>query len=309
VTGTCIRAALGVAMVTAVALAPAAATDAPPGLADARAAVARGDAAGLLRATMDRYRAMRSFVATGESVKTVGSGADSASQRFDLRVARDGRYRITWAHADGPAEHAIWNDGQGGFSYASLGKVYTPDGEPRRAFAVAAGISSGLTRGVPPLVAGGESWFEGIEQPALGGVEAVEGEPCWIVSGATRETAERTLWISTERLVVRRHRWSAKRPPEHAAERQREEEMMMEGMKRQAAPGAQAQVDLLADLAIVASKYRNLLGGTSVETYRDVRVDDPLDAAAFVFELPPGAALKRSLSEDLFRTDDDAGHP
>jgi hypothetical protein len=306
------RAALAMALAlgspVGVGVAGAASTPLPAQVAAVRDAAARKDAGTILRVTLEYLRSLDSFSADGESV-----GSPGTTHRFSMRLGRPGLYRITWAtrvpagRAGEPAVvpdddigDAVWNPGDGPYVYSSFRNAYVKAQDDPSVLSVEAGVSNGLTRGIPRVFLRLESWFADLASPTLDGIEDVEGESCWVISGPTRDTERRTLWISRDRLVIRRHRWSYTPPPEHADDQTAAMESAFERMKDGATTQEEgAQIAFMADLSRIGTKYRDILKGDRTETYRNISVNRPFDRSDFVVDVPEGTVLKASFDEFL----------
>lgn len=280
----------------------AAAADVPPApVAAARDAAARRDAATILRLTLDYLGSLQSLHADGESV-----GSPGTRTRFSMRLARPDLYRLTWTHGEGgDGQHAVWNAGDGSYEYSSFRKAYVRVEDSQSALARTAGVSEGLTRGIPLAFLRRESWFATLRNPTLDGSEDVEGEPCWVISGPTRETERRTLWISQHRLVIRQHRWSYTLPHEQAEELGRATDAALERMKDLGITEKQkAEIGLMAELGKIGARY-GVREGHRTELYRNIRTSEAFDHADFVVDVPEGTTLKSSFEEFLLPRESD----
>jgi hypothetical protein len=276
---------------------PSAATEARP----EDAAKARA----LLDRVVARYRGLTSYVADGEIVRRGGPHDTDVLERaeFSLALARPDRYRIVWwsegrPRADG-ASGAVWNAGEGAYQYGRQHAAYTRHRGDESAFAIAAGVSNGLTRGLPPLFFEEDGWLTELRDPVIEGTEVVDGETCQVVSGSSRASAKHTLWIGPD-LLVRRHRRLTRQLPEDARERAQWLEHSADEMKRSATPDAKPWVEMMADFQKLAGTLPIASEGDTTESYRNVRVDVPVDRADVVFDVPAGTPLKASLTADLF---------
>jgi hypothetical protein len=259
----------------------------------------------LLDRVLARYAALRSYAAEGETAHRITtSSPETLSTTFSLTLARPDRYRVVWwagRHADGAAaEGAVWNAGDGQYQYGRLHGAYVRHRDTSSAFAVAAGVSRGLTRGMPALFfRSSGDWFTEIRDPVFEGKEAVDGTQCDVVSGWSRASAKHTLWIDSD-LLIRRHRRLHELRPEDARNRQESEDYAFEKMKREATPEMKPMIEMMAAMQ-KARGTSGLLGGETTDTYRSIRVDGDVAAADVTFDVPPGTPLKASLTEGMFR--------
>jgi len=268
------------------------------------------DANAILAKVVARYRDLQAIAAEGSLVERVGTGGGEGTlrQTFTLAMRHPDRYRLTWSGTcstsfDGGASRAVcppggalWNAGDGPYQYN--GSAYARQRDDFLALAGAVGASGGATSGLPSFFRTGDRWIVELVNPVLEGLESIEGEDCWVISGSSRTSARRVLWISRERSLIVQHRWSQEPPPEHAAEMQREEEWALERMKDTARPEAREQIGLVADMQKVAAKHRGMFSGDTTLTYRNIRVDSAVSASELVFTVPDGTPLKASLLED-----------
>ena len=269
------------------------------------------DARALLQRVLARYRALRSFSADGEIVSRHRVFGNEVTQRqgFSLRLGRPNLYRITWSDARRPAgpgdptggaadrapDGALWNAGEGAFLYERMHATYAKAGDDRSALGVAAGVSAGLTRGVPPLFLQSEGRFTELTDPALEGTQAVQGEDCYVISASSREWAKHTLWISRERLLILQHRHVNRRP----AARRQGEEAAFDELERRASPEAETAVGMAAAMEKAMAASEQAAPGDTTEVYRNIRVDEPSAPSEFAFKVPDGAVLKESLLEGI----------
>jgi len=266
---------------------------------------ARGRA--LLDRVVARYRALRSYASDGEIVRRVGPLETDVTDtsEFALTFVRPDRYRIVWWRgrregSDG-AEGAVWDAGEGPFAYGRSHGAYTRHRDSQSAFAIAAGVSKGITRGLPALFFQGDGWLIELDDPVLEGTDIVDGEPCGVISGASRGSAKHTLWIGRD-LLVRRHRRLHQKRPDDARDERQSLEYAAEEMKRTATPEAKAMVDMMADMQKLAVALPMTSPGDTTETYRNIRVDVSVERSDVAFDVPPGTPLKASLTEGMFRT-------
>jgi hypothetical protein len=290
------RGTVAIALVGAAAAASAAVVTATPPQAlldTARRAAAQGDAAGVLRATLDHLRSLQSLSTDGESVAAAGG-----TTHFSLRLGRPNLYRVTWTGTatGGQVDRAVWNSGEGPHVYSAARNAYVREKVDSSVFAVQAGVSNGLTRGLPPLFFGLESSFE-LANATLKGSESVDGDTCWVISGSD-QIARRTLWISQRDLVVRRHRWSYAPTPEAAAQLKAGARFALDSIKERAkTPQQRAEIDFMKDMNRIGLEYHDVVPTERTETYRDIRTNHPLDHSAFVFDVPGDATLEASMEE------------
>jgi hypothetical protein len=262
----------------------------------------------LLDLVVARYKALRTYVSDGEIVRRFGPlGSDAmGTTAFSLTFARPDRYRIVWWQGrrteDDASEGAVWDAGEGPFEYGRPHRAYARLRDARSAFAIAAGVSQGLTRGLPPLFFHGDGWFAELRDPAFEGTEVVDDEPCDVVSGWSRSSAKHTLWIGRD-LLIRRHRFLHQQRPEDERDQRALEGQVFQDMQRTATPEAKPMVDMMVEMRKVVGKLPSVARGDTTETYRNIRVDGVIERSDVVFEVPPDIPLKASLTEGLFRTE------
>jgi hypothetical protein len=154
-------------------------------------AARRGDAGGIVEAARAAHRAMSSFEAEGETMvqMTIYGREQSFASRFSIRFARPNRYRISWTSTEGPAgaqRGAVWNAGEGAYTYFSPPGTYASASSDEIALATAAGISQGLTADAWALFFEGKGVLADLQAPTVDGTEEIEGERCWKISGSSR---------------------------------------------------------------------------------------------------------------------------
>jgi hypothetical protein len=267
------------------------------------------EASAILAKVAARYRDLRAFAAEGSLVARTGIAGDDGTLRrtFTLAMQRPGRYRLTWsrdcvtsvdggvAHTACPPGGALWNDGSGPYEYN--GSAYAKQASDHLALAGAVGASGGATTGLPGLFLTGDRWIVDVINPVLEGVEMVDSDECYVISGSSHTSAQRTLWISRDRSLIIQRRDSYAGPRGNVAERQLTEESVLEHMKPAARPEAREEVGFFLDMEKARAKHRDALPGDTTVTYRNIRVDDAVPASELVFAVPEGTPLKVSLSD------------
>ena len=150
-------------------------------LREATGAGQRGDAAAILRDVRLRYRRLRSFSATGETVVLVkGLGQEVATPTtFTMLLARPNRYRISWmqtAQAQGAPvlSGAAWRTAEGPHAYRSAPPGYAVERNDGTALGLG-GVPSTGDAGIPSLFFKGKGGIADIRTPTLEGSEPVEG--------------------------------------------------------------------------------------------------------------------------------------
>jgi hypothetical protein len=257
----------------------------------------------LLEQVRARYRRLSSLRADGEIVERYGPMRDSAGVRshFAVILARPGRYRIAWGagRTNDRMDGAVWNAGDGAWEYSHAIDAFAPEATDRSALATTAGVSKGLTQGVPSLFLHDEGWLTTMHEPTLQGTEAIDGELCDVVSDASGADETLTLWISRD-LLIRRHRHETSATPAEAAKQQMLVEVATGQLKETATPEEKPLAELMGEVAKMMAKHPELAAGSTTVTYHDLRVDDPVGVADVTFEPPSDAMRKSSLTDGMF---------
>jgi hypothetical protein len=277
------------------------AAGAPPPARALRPAPPGEDAKAILARVVARYRDLHAFAAEGRFAHGDGHDDTSLRRTFTLAMQRSGRYRLTWSRdcqtsVEGGAAHTVcppgwvlWNRYDGA----------TYEKEPNDELALAGGVgaSGGAISGLPRFFQTGDRWIVDLIDPVLEGMETVDGNDCYVISGSSRSAVRRTLWISSDRSLIVQHRWSNAAPARDPARGDDLEEAALEQWKRDAPPEEKETVAFVADMQKVMAKHRDVTPGDMTATYRNIRVDDAVPASDVDFVVPAGTPLKAPVQE------------
>jgi hypothetical protein len=278
--------------------------DVPPRARALRPAPPEEDAKAILARVATRYRDLRALAAEGTLVDRAGRDEGSLRRTFTFAMRRPDRYRLTWsrdcqtsveggeAHTVCPAGGVLWSAGEGPYHYN--GETYTREPNDHLAFAGALGASGGATGGVPPLFQIEDRWVVDLIDPVLEGMETLDGNDCYVVSGSSYSAVHRTLWISRDRALIVQHRWSHAAPARQADAGRGMEEAALEQMKDDVPPEEREEFAFFADMQNAMAKHQDALPGDTTATYRNIRVDDAVLVSEVVFVVPEGTPLKAS---------------
>ena len=195
---------------------------------------------------------------------------------------------------------AVWSDGTQPYLYMELSKAYSKMSNDAMALASATGISSGAASTIPSLFlsAFGEPQsrlFDVLQGVRLTGIEPVEGEDCYVITGSSATSTKETFWISKSAYMIRKYAHSLESPKAMAAPPEPTDQQMEDAIKSmglKVTPERKAEMKKMNKEA--ADTLKTPLKGTSTEIYTKVGTPK-LTKEDFVFKVPPEAVLKESL--------------
>ncbi len=238
----------------------------------------------LLRQTQDTYDSLRSYSSAGEVTSTfspAGLEPQQFTHSFTMRLARPALYRIEWEQrsANFLMKGAAWSTGEGHFVIGP-GQA-RPDRvkDVSTALSMATGISGGAANTIPGTFFGlGHGPLKALSDAVLGHEEAIEGDPCYLVSGRVAKIGT-TLWISKTSKLLRQIRHDFEGPMEMPKIKDDDLRKSLESMNREATDEAVATMK--AQMESARKMMSQGMHGFSIEVHRDITVNPPLTPADF----------------------------
>lgn len=234
--------------------------------------------------TRAKYASLKSYSDDGETTASTSEKGAVVYERttsFRIKMARPAMYSVAWSQPSPVySRHgAAWSDGQHR-SLDSANRVLHPLNDDAT-LAAAGAVSSGATRTVPTLFLG--AFFNSLSpRLVLKGEEPLEGDDCYVLTSTLQGTVE-TVWISkTSKLLKRFARISEGRDPPVREVSEAEARRVLVDSGQEATRQA-----ILRTRDLLSKSVPSLVGKTftSVETHRNIRLDEPLTQADFQEEM------------------------
>jgi hypothetical protein len=211
---------------------------------------------------------------------------------LSVRLGRPGFYRVQWETHTGPAvmKGAAWSAGEG--DYVSIGgRKYCKMGNREAALAAAAGGSGGAAATLPGIFFDGRSSLVKVFKNATRGAdEAVEGEDCYVLKGDSMGMKV-SLWVAKGTFLMKQRQIVLAGKPAMADMSEADMDKALKQMGN-LTPEQRAQAKAtMKSMKPMLARAR----GTVTETYRDIKLNEPVSGADFNYELPAGALLSKSL--------------
>ena len=175
------------------------------------------DCAAILKLSRERYLRCESYEDTGV---VEGFGTSESRMEFNTRFVRGENLSIEWRRTGESEASRIWSDGTGtwssySFRHSLVQKVTNLTCE----LDATAGVSSGLTCVIPPLLFGVHSphcRLQNATSFSQGPTESVEGVSCYTMQAAVTEPTDIRIefWISQNDHSIRKITETVSRTPE-----------------------------------------------------------------------------------------------
>ena len=262
------------------------------------------DAQVVIRKTVARYTKMKTYVDHGTVVIDMETAHGPVHQKtdFSLKLKMPDRYLIAWStESDRPAQSeagALWNEGDQPYLYLGATNAYAKVGSDELAISLAVGASGGSAMTVPALFfpqANKLVSLARLKKPVIEKIEAVAGDPCYVVTGTGRSSSKQRFWISKAHGWLVQYQRVLDPPPEGLempALTDAQLEQSLRDMGREATP---ANVKKLRDVWQRSQEtlHNMKITGVSTETHLDISSPDLLDRD-FHFAPPDGSVLQTS---------------
>jgi len=254
-------------------------------------------------ADMDVYRAEGS---SKMNMEMEGMNMEMETTFFML-LQKPNRYRIEWQQG-GPAAFpggmqmsgAVWSDGTQPYLYMGMMNTYAKMNGDEVALGGATGISYGAAFTIPSLLleafAKQPDSFTRIRSASVDGVEAIDGDECYVVGGESTISKRETFWVSTSSWLIRKYERSLEPPPDGVEFPEMSDEDLeaaLRGMGREVNEENVAQFRAMTENAQRMMSDMGLRG-TMTEYHRHITHPD-VKPEDFVFTPPEGAERKDAL--------------
>lgn len=239
--------------------------------------------------SMAKYASLKSYSDEGEviwSTSEMGAVGSKITTTFRTTLARPAMYSVAWSMSAPRPFHAvkgaIWSDGQHR-SVDWVNRLSHPR-DDESAISYASFVSFGAARTIPTLFL--LSRFPIFsDDRSLRGEESIEGDDCYVLMSTALSTFAstwpgmvQTVWISKASKLIRRVSTVSETVNPPKVERSdADAREALDRMVQEATPEAiRKRLGLPDSVAFLDGKTF-----TSVETHRNIRIDEPLTEAYF----------------------------
>lgn len=158
------------------------------------------------------YKAMDTYKSHGVIIANIDADGMKMNieTSFSIILRKPNLYLITWTQKNMPMPGmdqpgAVWSDGTQPFLYTGIMNAYTKLANDEIALSSATGISGGAAFTIPSLFLTSfknQSPFSRLTDAKLEKVERIEGEDCYVISGASAISKKETFWISKSEYLI-----------------------------------------------------------------------------------------------------------
>jgi len=268
---------------------------------------ARPDPKDLLREVQAKYDSMQSYSSVGattgffdmsdaeclegvpasmaaraeiaEACREAVQKPQKSEHKFAIKLGRPQLYKVDWEQRIGTSlimKGSAWSSGSGNFvAVAGQPKPFQPESTPM-ALAMATGISGGAAGTVPSAFFGFDySPFKLLSEPVLAPDDVVDTDPCYVIKGDLGGQHV-TLWISKRSEILRQQRTDFAGRMEMPEFDDEAITATLKSMNKE--PTAEEITKMRTNLEAVRKMK---LGGFSIETHREIKIDLPFAHSDF----------------------------
>ena len=264
----------------------------------------------LIKQVLNTYQSLATYRVIGKSI-TEGTKFDRGGEiytmtmRFSLTLKKPNLYLITWEEDHPPyffnMKGAAWNAGSQPYLYEESLKGYMKVPTDIVALRTVANVSKGATYLIPELFFQfynpNNTRLEGLEEPRITGIEEVQGERCFVLTGGYDDLAV-TYWISVERYLIRQYLQvqdlgKGTEPIEKMTDKEAEKSLRALGVEPTEVRKREEK-DAFELISKIKNKHHTRIVATHY--FSDISLPS-LTAEDFVFAVPEGIPLKENIYE------------
>lgn len=145
-----------------------------------------------------------------------------------------------------------------------------------------------------PVFAEQVSPFFRLKDPKVDGIEQVEGEDCYVISGASMISRKETFWISTSRYLILKYYRSLEPPEEGIIMPEMTDQQVEEAVGFMGQEATEENKRRMREMVKISGMMAEGVKGYSIELHLDIFSPEVSDED-FQFALPEGAVLRDSL--------------
>jgi beta-lactamase regulating signal transducer with metallopeptidase domain len=252
---------------------------------------------------INTYKTMDTYKAEGTVAMDIDSGSTKTNTEtsFSIALKKPNLYLVTWTQKNNVMPNmaqtgAVWSDGDQPYLYMGVLHAYSKMSGDEIALGGAAGISNGATSTIPSLFLKQQSPFSRLKDPEIEQIEKIDGEDCYVISGASIISTKETWWISKSKHFIVKYSRSLSRPEGGMKMPEQTDEQLEESLKRMGVKVTEESKKHMRDMLNRSRDVlnNNKLNGTSTEM--QVKISSPdLSKKDFQYAPPKVAELKESL--------------
>ncbi len=257
------------------------------------------------------YETIQTYKSEGEIVRKSLSDGKIAEfkTKFTMKLKKPNSYLISWEMDMGfmpgfTQTGAVWNNDFQSYLFmgiAGQNKYYKMKSD-EMALASATGVSSGVAFNVPMRFLQVENdsrpLFSQLTDPVVLGTQVLNGQDCYVLSGASNVSVDNKFWISKDNFLIVKFYDSHQKPdgyydekPEEITDEQIEDILKQLGLEVTESNIAKIRKNRERPLSL-DNDTKEI--GYSCETHNNVSISE-LNDSDFKFNLPEDAVLKDSL--------------
>jgi len=253
------------------------------------------------------YESMQTYKAEGIITADIDSGTMKMTTEtsFSILLQKPNRYLISWTQKNVPMpgvaqSGTVWSNGTQPYLYLGMMNAYSKMGSDDVALASATGISGGAAFTIPSLFLsvfdGQPTPFSRLKDPRMEKTEKVGEEDCYVIRGASATSREEAFWISKSGNYIVKYYRSLETPEGGVATPEmtdKDIEIAIKDMGQEVTEESKQNMRQALKNSEDVMKTAHLKGSS---TELHINISSPeMNAKAFQFAVPEGAALEESL--------------
>jgi hypothetical protein len=258
----------------------------------------------LIDKTIARYAKMKTYVDHGTVVIDMETAHGPVHQKtdFSLKLKMRDQYLIAWSTQGAPPAPsqigALWNEGTQPYLYLGATDGYAKVDSDELAISLAVGASGGAAMTVPALFFPQASKLVSLarlKKPVIEKIEAIAGDPCYVVTGTGRSSSKQRFWISKAHGWLVQYQRALDPPPEGLEMPPLSDAQLEQSLRDMGREPTPANMKRLRDAwQRSQDTLQNMkITGVSTETHLDISSPDLLDRD-FHFAPPDGSVMQGS---------------
>lgn len=269
----------------------------------------------ILKKVEATYAAMQTYKSEGTvliDIQTNGMNV-KMEKSFTLLLKKPNQYLISWKQKDFPmpgmsSSGAVWSDGSQPFLYMGtkgIANGYSKLNNDTIALGAATGISGGAAHTIPSRFFTEVSKnlaqpFSTLVNPEIEKSELLDEEDCFLIRGNSKVFKQESFWISKSRYIILKYSHSME-PPEGGREIPKMTDKQLEDAIRGLGQEVSAEsIEKMRKMMKASAEIIKTVDiqGSSTEIHQKISSPE-LDASDFLFQLPEGAKLQKSMLDGL----------
>jgi len=170
----------------------------------------------LIKSVKETYKKLDAFSADGTVLSEFGGEKPFKMESpFKIILRKPNTYLITWEDfhpyfQTSYGNSAIWNDGDGAYSYSSVTNTWNKSRSDSSSFATSAGVSATLSSDIPKLfyamddVALSSFSIDTLRNRKIMESVKIDGTDCFVLTGDAIVSKEIKIWIDKKTYLIRK---------------------------------------------------------------------------------------------------------